>query len=74
MASSKRYGGEPVFVPRPGASDEDDGWVLTMVYDARRDRSALEVLDARAIDAGPVATCHFDHAIPFGFHGAWVGA
>jgi carotenoid cleavage dioxygenase len=45
-----------------------------MVYDARRDRSALEVLDARAIGDGPVAACHFDHAVPFGFHGAWAPA
>jgi all-trans-8'-apo-beta-carotenal 15,15'-oxygenase len=69
-----RYAGEPVFVPRSGASDEDDGWILTMAYDARSDRSALEVLDARRIADGPVASCHFDHAIPFGFHGAWAPA
>ena len=71
---SLRYAGEPVFVPRSGDGAEDDGWLLTMVYDARRDRSALEVLDARAPSDGPVAACHFDHAIPFGFHGAWAPA
>jgi all-trans-8'-apo-beta-carotenal 15,15'-oxygenase len=68
----ERYAGEGVFVARPDATAEDDGWLLTMVYDAGTDRSCLEVLDARCIGDGPVASCHFDHPIPFGFHGAWV--
>lgn len=68
----RRYPGEGVFVPDPDGKAEDDGWLLSMVYDARSDRSHLAILDARAIGDGPVATCHFDHAIPFGFHGAWA--
>jgi all-trans-8'-apo-beta-carotenal 15,15'-oxygenase len=67
-----RYPGEPVFVPRDTASAEDDGWLLTLVYDAGKDRSCLEVLDARGIGDGPVASCWFPHPIPFGFHGAWA--
>jgi carotenoid cleavage dioxygenase-like enzyme len=42
-----------------------------MVYDARADRSAMEILDARDIAGGPLATCALDHLVPFGFHGAW---
>jgi all-trans-8'-apo-beta-carotenal 15,15'-oxygenase len=68
------YAGEGVFVPRPGGASEDDGWLLTMVYDARRDRSRLEVLDARGVADGPIASCEFDHPIPLGFHGAWKPA
>jgi all-trans-8'-apo-beta-carotenal 15,15'-oxygenase len=68
----RSYAGEGVFVPDPGGKNEDDGWLLSMVYDARSDRSRLAILDARAIGDGPVASCHFDHAIPFGFHGAWA--
>jgi all-trans-8'-apo-beta-carotenal 15,15'-oxygenase len=67
-----RYAGEGVFVPRPDAGSEDDGWLLTMVYDAKADASALEILDARSPGDGPVATCWFDHPIPLGFHGLWA--
>jgi all-trans-8'-apo-beta-carotenal 15,15'-oxygenase len=70
----RRYAGEGVFVPDPEGKSEDDGWLLSMVYDAQGDRSHLAVLDARAIGDGPVASCHFDHPIPFGFHGAWAPA
>ncbi|MDN7683832.1 carotenoid oxygenase family protein [Burkholderia cenocepacia] len=64
--------GEPVFVPRPGGADEDDGWLLVMVYRAATDTSDVVILDARAIDAGPVATVHLPRRVPAGFHGAWV--
>jgi all-trans-8'-apo-beta-carotenal 15,15'-oxygenase len=72
LPGDARYAGEGVFVPRAGGTSEDDGWLLTMVFDADRGESALEVLDARAIGDGPVAMCWFDHAIPLGFHGVWV--
>jgi all-trans-8'-apo-beta-carotenal 15,15'-oxygenase len=68
----RAYLGEGVFVPRPGGQAEDDGWVLTMVYDAAADASRLDVLDARAFGDGPVAACHFDHRVPFGFHGVFA--
>ena len=67
------YPGEAVFVPK-GGDAEDDGYVLTLVYDARRDRTRLDVLDARRFADGPIAKCWFDHAVPFGFHGAWSQA
>jgi all-trans-8'-apo-beta-carotenal 15,15'-oxygenase len=67
--------GEGIFVPRSAdaaSGDEDDGWVLAMVYDAPADRSRLEILDARDIGAGPLAACWFDHPVPFGFHGMFA--
>ncbi|MGS0892629.1 carotenoid oxygenase family protein [Burkholderia stagnalis] len=64
--------GEPVFVPRPGGVDEDDGWLLVVVYRAATDTSDVVILDARAIDAGPLATVHLPRRVPAGFHGAWV--
>jgi len=66
---ARAYLGEGVFVPRSGATAEDDGWLLTMVYDANVDSSRLEILDAQALADGPIASCAFDQAIPFGFHG-----
>lgn len=45
----------PAFVPRPGSTDEDDGWVLALHQDAEARTSALLVFDARNIAAGPLA-------------------
>ncbi len=61
--------GEPVFVPRSPDAEEDDGFVLTLLFDAIADRSAIEILDARNIDAEPLARVWFRERVPMGFHG-----
>lgn len=64
---------EPVFVARPGAEGEEDGWTLSVVYDGNTDRSELVVLDAADVGAAPLARVHLPRRVPFGFHGNWVG-
>ncbi|MEO8249494.1 MAG: carotenoid oxygenase family protein [Burkholderiales bacterium] len=64
---------EPVFVPREGAESEDDGYLLTLAYDAEADRSYVAVLDARQLDRGPLARATFDHHVPRPLHGTWHG-
>lgn len=66
--------GEPLFVPRHASAEEDDGYVLVLVYDAARDGSDFFVLDARDIAGEPVAQVRLPHRIPYGFHGNWVSA
>lgn len=65
-AGPDQFSQEPIFVPRPGATEEDDGWVLTMVYDCHSDRSQLVILDASKLKAGPVARIKLPHRIPYG--------
>ncbi len=71
---ARRFGGEPVFAPRPGGTGEDDGWLLTFVHDEGADRSELVVLDARQVASGPVARLLLPRRVPYGFHGIWVTA
>ena len=63
---------EPVFVPRPGSTEEDDGYVLSFVYHEPSHRTCCAVLDARRIEDGPVAKVWFDHHLPPTFHGCFV--
>ena len=65
---------EPIFVSRPGARSEDDGWVLVCVYRRESDSSEVRILDARDISADALATIHLPRRIPAGFHGAWLPA
>lgn len=64
--------GEPVFAARSTDAEEDDGFVLHQFYDAATDRSAIDVLDARAIDAEPLARLWLDERVPMGFHGSFA--
>jgi carotenoid cleavage dioxygenase-like enzyme len=66
------FGGEGVFVPRPGARAEDDGWIVGFVHDRRADASELRIVDARSMDAEPVARVRLRRRVPYGFHGLWV--
>jgi len=67
------FHGEPVFVPREhdrgadGPDREDDGVVLSVVLDARRERSVLVCLDAATFEERARAPC--PHPLPYGFHG-----
>lgn len=67
-----RYGGEGVFVPQPDATNEDDGWLLTFVYDEGANTSELVVIDAKDMASEPVARILIPTRVPYGFHGAWV--
>ena len=69
-AESGSYPGEPVFVPAPDARAEDEGVLLSVVLDARRETSYLLVLDAS--DLGEIARARVPHVIPFGFHGQYL--
>ncbi len=62
--------GEPIFVPRPGATAEDDGWLLFLTFDPEADSTELQILTAA--DLEPVATARLPHHVPLVFHGTWV--
>lgn len=64
------FPGEPVFVRRPGGTDEGDGVVLSVVLEPGRGGSSLLVLDARTLTE--VARAEVPQHVPFGFHGGFV--
>ena len=63
---------EAVFVPRSPEAAEGDGWLLSVVWRPASGSSAMVVLDAQALAAGPVAEVALPRRAPFGFHGNWV--
>ncbi len=65
-----RFGGETVFVPRPGATAQDDGWVMAFVSDRREATSELRILDGGSLDV--VARVHLPRRVPVGFHAHWA--
>jgi carotenoid cleavage dioxygenase len=64
--------GEAVFVPHGETSGEDDGFVLSLVFDHERDATDLLILAAQDFTGDPVAVVHLPVRVPYGFHGNWA--
>ncbi len=69
---SGKFGAEPVFVAAEGAQSEDEGYLLSLVYNQATNKSDLIILNAEEPKSGPLATVHLPQRVPFGFHGEWV--
>jgi all-trans-8'-apo-beta-carotenal 15,15'-oxygenase len=65
---------EHVLIPKPGKSGELDAWLLGTAFDARRQATVLNLLDAAHLEDGPVAQAVLPYALPLGFHGNFTAA
>lgn len=63
---------EAVFVPRAANGAEEDGWLLSYVYDMETDRSSVVILNARDFDGEPEAIIELPMRVPLTFHGNWI--
>ncbi len=64
------FGSEPVFAPAVDSSDDADGYLLEVVYDAWKHLSQLWIFRAADI-AEPIAKLTLRHHLPHQFHGFW---
>jgi carlactone synthase/all-trans-10'-apo-beta-carotenal 13,14-cleaving dioxygenase len=67
-----QYMSEPRFVPRPGATEEDDGVLIGMVFDGATQQSRVQFVDASSLEV--LATAPFGMKVPFPIHTTWFGA
>lgn len=66
------FGGEPLFVAKDGASEEDDGYIVSYVHDEKSGASRFVVMDAKSQTLDVVATVKLPRRVPYGFHGLFV--
>ncbi|XVE97578.1 hypothetical protein REPUB_Repub03eG0031500 [Reevesia pubescens] len=60
---------EPFFVARPGASEEDDGVVISLISEKDGSGYAL-LLDGSTFEE--IARAKLPYGLPYGLHGCWV--
>lgn len=65
---------EPGFAPRDHPQSEDDGYLVTPVWNPTDQRSEIQVFDCKGarIAEGPVARILLPRRIPHGFHATFV--
>jgi all-trans-8'-apo-beta-carotenal 15,15'-oxygenase len=74
------FTGEPAFIPKatPDAHGqytqvtgaEDEGWIVGLIFDGEKAKSAIVVLDARTMQQ--VARLNLKHHVPYGLHGTFT--
>lgn len=63
---------EPIFIPNPESSIEDDGVLAFIVLDSEKKTSAVVFLDANSMEE--IARAYVPVPMGYGFHGIWAGA
>ena len=65
-----RWGSEGPFAARPGSTSEDDGYLVSFVYDEGAGHSECVIVDAPTMSE--VARVLIPQRIPNGFHACWI--
>jgi carotenoid cleavage dioxygenase len=63
---------EATFVPAGPEAGEDEGYLISYVFDRREDRTHLRIIDASDPAAPALARIKLPTRVPFGFHGIWI--
>ena len=67
-----RYASESPFVPRIGATDEDDGYLISFITDENTQSSESILIDCKRFNEGPIVRIALPHKISSGTHSAWA--
>lgn len=66
------FASESPMAPRDGATEEDDGYVLSFVSDMNTDASECHVFAAQDVAAGPIARVLLPERLSSGTHAVWA--
>ena len=67
-----RITGEATFVPRSINGKEDDGWLMSFVYNTLTDKGEIVILNADDLAGEPQAIIKLPVRVPMGFHCNWI--
>jgi len=66
------FGGQPVFIPRTDGSGQDDGYLITIMFDGAAQRSDVVILDAKDVSKGPICRIPLLQPVAYGTRGCWA--
>ncbi|CAN4077011.1 unnamed protein product [Withania somnifera] len=73
MYGDRRYGGEPLFLPRNvNSENEDDGYILAFCHDEKTWKSELQIVNAMTLELE--STVKLPSRVPYGFHGTFISS
>eukprot|EP01102_Stenamoeba_stenopodia_P017097 TRINITY_DN6082_c0_g1_i1.p1 TRINITY_DN6082_c0_g1~~TRINITY_DN6082_c0_g1_i1.p1 ORF type:complete len:539 (-),score=141.64 TRINITY_DN6082_c0_g1_i1:216-1832(-) len=64
------YNGEFVYAAREGATEEDDGYLISFGFDSKTEKGEVIFVDAKKMQI--VCRAQTPQRVPYGFHGYWL--
>lgn len=64
--------GEPMFAPKDSPNSDDDGYILTVLFNGKTEQSEMIIFQSTDISSGPVARIPLGIGIPHGLHGCFA--
>ena len=74
MPKSYEFCGEPIYAPRQGQNGEDSGYILSVMFNGKKEESELIILEANNIVGGPITRIPLGVAVPHGNFGCFSDA
>lgn len=71
MPKEYEFCGEPMYAPSISRHGEDDGYIVSVLFNGKKNESEVVILEAKNIKAGPVARVPLGIAIPHGYYGCF---
>lgn len=76
LPKAHEFCGEPMFAPRnkgvDSSSAEDDGYILSLLFNGEKEESEIIIFNAKSIASGPVARVPLGMSIPHGYFGCFA--
>jgi all-trans-8'-apo-beta-carotenal 15,15'-oxygenase len=69
-----QFCGEPMFAPKADSASEDDGYLLTVLFDGKAEKSEVLIFESSAISEGPVCRIPIGIGVPHGLHGCFTAS
>ena len=70
-----KWGGEVQWAPKEGqygSREEDDGYLMTVIYDSNTKKSHFAMWDSKNLEEKPFLTADIKERVPYGFHSLYV--
>jgi all-trans-8'-apo-beta-carotenal 15,15'-oxygenase len=75
MPASYEFCGEPMYAPMQSSSnndEEDAGYIMSVLYNGKTEKSEIVILKANDIASGPIARISLGAAVPHGLFGCFT--
>ena len=72
MLPEGQFASEAPFAPRIGATDEDDGYLVTFIINETTGKSEVALIDCKRFEDGPVCRVQLPHQLASGTHSCWA--